>query len=89
MGEKPIIYGHRVVGEKPLIYRNTYGIDTGACHGDMLTAIELPGFIVHQIKAKKDYWKEAQKKWIFQFQKHKSISDSRGAILIMKSLKKK
>ena len=33
--------------------------------------------------------KEAQKKWIFQFQKHKSISDSRGAILIIKSLKKK
>ena len=33
--------------------------------------------------------KEAQKKWIFQFQKHKSISDSRGTILIIKSLKKK
>ena len=32
--------------------------------------------------------KEAQKKWIFQFQKHKSISDSRGTILIIKNLKK-
>ena len=32
--------------------------------------------------------KEAQKKWIFQFQKYKSISDSRGTILIIKNLKK-
>ena len=32
--------------------------------------------------------KEAQKKWIFQLQKHKSISDSRGTLLIIKSLKK-
>jgi serine/threonine protein phosphatase 1 len=28
-----------------------------------LTAIELPGFIIHQVKAKRDYWKEEQKKW--------------------------
>jgi len=33
--------------------------------------------------------KEAQKKWTFRFQQHKSISDSRGAILIIKNLKKK
>ena len=33
--------------------------------------------------------KEAQKKWIFYFQKHKSISDTRGTILIIKNLKKK
>ena len=32
---------------------------------------------------------EAQKKWIFHFQKHKSISDIRGTILIIKNLKKK
>ena len=62
-GEKPIIYGHRVVGENPEIINNTYGIDTGACHGGMLTAIELPGFKIHQVKAKKDYWKEEQLKW--------------------------
>lgn len=62
-GEKPVIYGHHVVGDLPKIYNNTYGIDTGACHGGYLTAIELPGFITHQVKAKKDYWKEAQKEW--------------------------
>jgi 16S rRNA (guanine527-N7)-methyltransferase len=33
--------------------------------------------------------KEAQKKWTFYFQKHKSISDSRGNLMIIKSLKKK
>lgn len=62
-GEKPVIYGHHVVGDLPKIYNNTYGIDTGACHGGYLTAIELPGFITHQVKAKKDYWKAAQKEW--------------------------
>jgi serine/threonine protein phosphatase 1 len=62
-GSKPIIYGHHVVGDDPKISNNTYGIDTGACHGNYLTAIELPGFIVHQVKARKDYWKEEQKKW--------------------------
>lgn len=62
-GTKPIIYGHHVVGETPKIIKNTYGIDTGACHGGTLTAIELPGFIVHQIKVKKDYWHDEQSKW--------------------------
>ncbi len=60
-GDKPIIYGNHVVGDQAKIYNNTYGIDTGACHGGYLSAIELPGFIVHQVKATKDYWEEAQK----------------------------
>ena len=62
-GNKPIIYGHHVVGDQPKIINNTYGIDTGACHGNYLTAIELPGFKIHQVKAKADYWKEQQKTW--------------------------
>lgn len=62
-GGKPIIYGHHVVGESPLIKNNTYGIDTGACHGGYLTAIELPGFIIHQVKAAKDYWRSEQRIW--------------------------
>ena len=62
-GAKPIIYGHHVVGDYPKIINNTYGIDTGACHGNYLTAIELPGFIIHQVKAKKDYWKDEQRNW--------------------------
>ena len=62
-GEKPIIYGHHVVGDTLKIKNNTYGIDTGCCHGGYLTAVELPGFIVHQVRAQKDYWKGEQKLW--------------------------
>ncbi len=62
-GTKPIIYGHHVVGDIPKIKNNTYGIDTGACHGGMLTAIELPSLTIHQVKVEKDYWKEEQIKW--------------------------
>lgn len=62
-GNKPIIYGHSVVGISPQIRNNTFGIDTGACHGGMLTAVELPGFKIHQIKVERDYWKEEQAKW--------------------------
>ncbi|MCU0439996.1 MAG: metallophosphoesterase [Raineya sp.] len=60
---KPIIYGHHVVGDSPKIKNNTYGIDTGCCHEGFLTIIELPDFKIHQLKAKKDYWKEEQIKW--------------------------
>jgi serine/threonine protein phosphatase 1 len=62
-GNKPVIYGHHVVGESPKVKNNTYGIDTGACHGGMLTAIELPSFTIHQIAVKTDYWKDEQSKW--------------------------
>ena len=62
-GEKPVIFGHHVVGDVPEVKNNTYGIDTAACHGGYLTAIELPGFVVHQVKSKKDYWKEEMKQW--------------------------
>jgi serine/threonine protein phosphatase 1 len=62
-GTKSIIYGHHVVGDTPKIINNTYGIDTGACHGNYLTAIELPGFTIHQVKAKQDYWATEQKIW--------------------------
>ena len=62
-GSKPIIYGHHVVGDQPKIFNNTYGIDTAACHAGKLTALELPGFKVHQIQVEQDYWKEEQSKW--------------------------
>jgi len=62
-GEKPVIYGHTVTGPLPRIINNTYGIDTGACHGGYLTAIELPGCIIHQVKVETDHWKEQQATW--------------------------
>ncbi len=62
-GKKPIIYGHHVVGDLPQIFNNTYGIDTGACHSGYLTALELPGFVIHQVKVKTDHWVAEQNKW--------------------------
>ncbi|WP_420571725.1 metallophosphoesterase [Kordia sp.] len=62
-GEKPIIYGHHVVGETPKIKNNTYGIDTGGCHAGMLTAVELPSFRIHQVKVKTDHWAAQQSDW--------------------------
>lgn len=74
-GEKPIIYGHHVVGDSPKIINNTYGIDTGSCHGNYLTAIELPCFQIHQVKAQKDYWVEEQKKWQIPVLKNKNWNE--------------
>jgi len=74
-GKKPIIYGHHVVGDNPKILNNTFGIDTGCCHGNYLTAIELPGFKIFQVKAKKDYWKEEQKLWQIPVLKAKNWND--------------
>ncbi|ABA23696.1 Metallophosphoesterase [Trichormus variabilis ATCC 29413] len=63
-GVKPVIFGHRVVGDHPLIIpQKTYGIDTGACHGGTLTAIILPSFEIVQVQAAKDYWQEEIVKW--------------------------
>ncbi|MCI5054998.1 MAG: metallophosphoesterase [Flavobacteriales bacterium] len=60
---KPLIYGHSVVGNHVKIENNTYGIDTGACHAGYLTAIELPGFKIHQVKVQHDYWRQQQDEW--------------------------
>lgn len=63
-GIKPVIFGHHVVGNEPLITPNqTYGIDTGACHGGRLTALILPSFEIVQVQAAKDYWYEEMAKW--------------------------
>jgi len=56
-GEKPVIYGHKVVGKTPRIHNGkTFGIDTGACHGGWLTAITVPEFKIYSVKAKENYW---------------------------------
>lgn len=63
-GEKPIIWGHHVTGDAPMILPNkVYGIDTGACHGGYLTAISLPDFEIFQVKAAKDGWVEQIQLW--------------------------
>ncbi len=63
-GDKPVIFGHHVVGDTPLIReRQVYGIDTGACHGGRLTALILPDFEIVQVVAAKDYWQAEIVKW--------------------------
>ena len=63
-GAKPVIFGHHVVGDNPLIIeQKAYGIDTGACHGGRLTALILPSFEIVQVQSPQDYWKEEIVKW--------------------------
>jgi serine/threonine protein phosphatase 1 len=63
-GAKPVIFGHHVVGDAPLIRdQKIYGIDTGACHGGRLTALILPDFAIVQVQAPRDYWREEMGKW--------------------------
>lgn len=63
-GSKPVIVGHHVVGDSPLITeQQVYGIDTGACHGGKLTAVILPSFEIVQVQSPKDYWREEIVKW--------------------------
>ena len=42
-----------------------------------------------KVKAVNEELEEAKKKWIFDYRKHQSISDTRGAILVIKNIKKK
>ncbi len=86
-GRKPVIFGHHVVGDEPLIIdRQVYGIDTGACHGGNLTAVIIPGFEIVQVPADRDYWQEELVKWqvpvmiakpwkTYQWQKISAICD--------------
>lgn len=63
-GVKPVIFGHHVVGNNPLIIEGkVYGIDTGACHGGRLTGLILPNFEIVQVEAPLDYWHEELVKW--------------------------
>jgi len=63
-GERPLVFGHHVVGPEPKRYATgVVGIDTGACHGGFLTALVIPGFRTHSVKAKRNYWTEEQIRW--------------------------
>lgn len=46
---KKVIFGHTPQG-RPLIMENKIGVDTGAYWSGVLTALELPGEIIHQAK---------------------------------------
>jgi len=61
----PTIVGHKRYGDDPgiFIHRNKissairmYGIDTGCCHGDELSALLLPDFEVISVRSQAEHW---------------------------------
>jgi serine/threonine protein phosphatase 1 len=62
--DKPIVFGHAVVGPEPLVLRDrVYGIDTGCCHGMRLTALVLPERRIVQVPAREDHWATVREQW--------------------------
>lgn len=62
-GEKPVAFGHHVVGPEPLVKERVFGLDTGACHGGRLTALVTPGFTLASVPARADHWTREKQKW--------------------------
>lgn len=58
-GTKPIVFGHTVFAT-PRVVGRTFGIDTGACHGDTLTALVLPEERLVSVRARENYWSLAR-----------------------------
>ncbi|MBL8784893.1 MAG: metallophosphoesterase [Deltaproteobacteria bacterium] len=61
---KPVVFGHAVVGSEPLIIDDRiFGIDTGACHGQRLTALVLPERRIVSVPAREDHWARMRRAW--------------------------
>ncbi|WP_433474550.1 metallophosphoesterase family protein [Spirillospora sp. CA-142024] len=73
---KPVVFGHHVTGHEPLIRdARIFGLDTGACHGWNLTALCVPGFTVHSVKARADHWSNVRRQWQLPVLKSRSWHD--------------
>ncbi|WP_216906494.1 metallophosphoesterase family protein [Nocardia noduli] len=60
----PIVFGHHVTGDEPLIRDGRiFGLDTGACHGGALSALCVPEFTVHSVRAHADHWSNTRRRW--------------------------
>jgi serine/threonine protein phosphatase 1 len=55
-GDVPVIYGHSTHARGVLIANNTWGLDTGACHGHSLSALILPEGRVVSVPAGADHF---------------------------------
>ncbi|MEU7750100.1 metallophosphoesterase family protein [Nonomuraea sp. NPDC049158] len=74
---KPVVVGHHVTGREPMILDGRiFSLDTGACHGWNLTALCLPGFTVHSVKAHADHWSATKRQWQLPVLKSKPWYDS-------------
>ena len=51
----PVVYGHKYHRDVH-IENNTFGIDTGVCHGGFLTAFILDDRSFYQVRAPVDHW---------------------------------
>ena len=58
----PVVFGHSVFNNVH-IENQTFGIDTGACHGKQLSAIILEERAIVQVSSAKDYWKEIREEY--------------------------
>jgi serine/threonine protein phosphatase 1 len=62
--DKPVVFGHAVVGPEPLVIRDRiFGIDTGACHGMRLTGLLLPAMRLVSVPARADHWVSVRSAW--------------------------
>ena len=60
----PVVFGHHVTGPEPLLRDGKiYGIDTGACHGQRLTALSVPDFRLYSVAARADHWTETMRRY--------------------------
>ena len=56
-GSTPVVYGH-VVFRDAHVENNTYGLDTGACRGHLLSGMILESKTILRVQSQKDYWQE-------------------------------
>lgn len=60
----PVAFGHHVVGPEPLVREGkVYGLDTGACHGQRLTALSIPDGRIYSVPARANYWHEVGRRY--------------------------
>lgn len=60
----PIVFGHHVTGERPLVVRDrVFGIDTGAAHGMRLTALIVPTMEIVSVPSGGDHWASQLSIW--------------------------
>lgn len=67
-GETPVVYGHSVHAGTPNVTDNTFGIDTGACHGLTLTALILPEQRLVSVDASDDHYRTLKRKYAAELQ---------------------
>ena len=62
-GARTILYGHSA---HPYVHiqNNTYGLDTGCCHGNLLSALVLPERTIVEIKSAEDHWSGIRSSWL-------------------------